>query len=76
MICGTGVGYINDSTTVVEGSILLVQWLVQHDLDYVWNRQRGVTLGSRTDYQAVTKKGLAAKENYSIPKKKKKKKKK
>ena len=26
--CSTGVGYINDSTTVVEGSVLLVQWLV------------------------------------------------
>ena len=26
--CWPGVGYINDSTTVVEGSVLLVQWLV------------------------------------------------
>ena len=31
-ICWTGVGYIIDSTTLVEGSVLLVEWLVQQYL--------------------------------------------
>ena len=51
-------GNINDSTTVVEGSVLLVQWLIQQSVDLGTNKRINLS-GNMWSVQGKSIRGIS-----------------